>query len=124
MNDHSSWDVVIIGGGFAGLPAGIYLGRSRRRVLVIEWGKSMAVWEPDVQNYLGFPEGISGEDLLAKGRAQALKFGVTLVQDNIRHLSKQDDLFHIEGTKSYRSKRVLLATGLTHLPPDIPGVSD
>ena len=124
MNDRSSWDVVIIGGGFAGLPAGIYLGRSRRRVLVIEWGKSMAVWEPDVQNYLGFPEGISGEDLLAKGRAQALKFGVTLVQDNIRHLSKQDDLFHIEGTKSYRSKRVLLATGLTHLPPDIPGVSD
>ena len=42
---------------------------------------------------LGFSEGISGEDLLAKGRAQALKFGVTLVQDNIRHLSKQDDLF-------------------------------
>jgi len=79
MNDRSSGDVVIIGGGFAGLSAGIYLGRSRRRVLVIEWGKSMAVWEPDVQNYLGFPEGISGEDLLAKGRAQALKPALKVV---------------------------------------------
>ena len=54
-----AFDALVVGGGLAGLSAAIYLGRAMRDTLVIDNGKSMARWEPDVQNYLGFPDGIS-----------------------------------------------------------------
>ncbi|HET9313350.1 MAG TPA: NAD(P)/FAD-dependent oxidoreductase, partial [Nitrospira sp.] len=115
------WDVVIGGGGLAGLSAAIYLGRSQRRVLLVDAGESMARWEPIVDNYLGFPEGLSGEALLDRGRAQVRKFGVPAADDRIRRIRREGDAFLLEGTERYRSERVLLATGLTHLLPEIPG---
>jgi thioredoxin reductase (NADPH) len=118
-------DVMIIGGGLAGLSAAVYLGRSRRQTLLIDSGHSMAVWEPDVQNYLGFPDGISGTALLKRARDQAKRFGAHIIEDEVRAVTKDGDLFRVQGTlKHYESKRVLLATGLTHLPPDIPGVRE
>src|SRR3954471_17934773 len=66
-----NWDVVIIGGGFAGLSAAIYLGRAMRRTLVLDAGESAGQWEPEVQNYFGFPDGISGPELLRRGTDQA-----------------------------------------------------
>ena len=115
------WDVVIVGGGLAGLSAAVYLGRSHRRSLLVDAGESMARWEPVVENYLGFPEGLSGQTLLARGRTQVGKLGVKTVHDRIDRIQKQDDAFLLEGTHAYRGHRVLLATGLTHLLPDIPG---
>ena len=67
-------EVIILGGGLAGLSAAIYLGRSRRETLLIHTNRSMAKWEADVQNYLGFPDGIAGEDLLARGMEQIVRF--------------------------------------------------
>jgi thioredoxin reductase (NADPH) len=85
----------------------------------------MAVWESDVQNYLGFPDGISGPALLEKGRAQATRFGVDIIDDEAKRLAKEEDFFRVEGRAGHcDAKRVLLATGLTHLPPDIPGVRE
>ena len=115
------WDAVIVGGGLAGLSAAVYLGRSRRKVLLVDAGESMARWEPVVENYLGFPEGLSGELLLDRGRAQVKKFGVRMAVDRIVRIRKEGDTFLLEGANRYRSTRVLLATGLTHLLPDIPG---
>ncbi|MGZ4975292.1 MAG: NAD(P)/FAD-dependent oxidoreductase, partial [Limisphaerales bacterium] len=63
-------DVAIVGAGPAGLSAAIYLGRAMRSVLVINTNKSMCRWEPHVENYLGFPDGISGDELLERGRKQ------------------------------------------------------
>src|SRR5689334_9169362 len=63
-------EVIVVGGGIAGLSAAIYLGRAERDVLVIDAGQSMARWEPDVENYLGFPEGIPGEALVRRGTEQ------------------------------------------------------
>jgi thioredoxin reductase (NADPH) len=118
-------DVIIIGGGLAGLSAAIYLGRSQRDTILMESGHSMAVWEPDVQNYLGFPDGIPGSVLLNKGRAQVRRFGVQIVHEEVEDLAKEGDVFRVDGTRcSVYAKRVLLATGLTHLPPDIPGVRE
>jgi thioredoxin reductase (NADPH) len=105
----------------AGLSAAVYLGRSRRRTLLVDAGESMARWEPLVENYLGFPEGLSGQALLDRGRAQVGNFGVTTVHDRIVRVRKHDDAFLIEGSDTYRTARVLLATGLTHLLPDTPG---
>jgi thioredoxin reductase (NADPH) len=115
------WDVVIVGGGLAGLSAAVYLGRSRRRVLLVDAGESMARWEPIVENYLGFPEGLSGQLLLDRGRAQVRKFGVPMIHDRIGRVRREGDAFLLEGADRYQSSRVLLATGLTHVLPDVPG---
>jgi thioredoxin reductase (NADPH) len=85
----------------------------------------MAKWEADVQNYLGFPDGIEGTDLLTRGHAQVARFQVEIIEDEVRMLKKDADTFHLQGQQAnYYTKRVLIATGLTHLPPDIPGVKD
>jgi thioredoxin reductase (NADPH) len=120
-----AWEVVVIGGGLAGLSAGIYLGRALRRTLIIDAGRSLARWEPEVQNYLGFPAGIDGTQLLEKGREQALRYGVRFVADAILQAGAQNGSFLLQGNKgSYSARRLLLATGLYHLPPEIPGVNE
>ena len=81
----------------------------------------MARWEPRVENYLGFPEGLSGQTLLELGRVHVRKFGVQTVHERINRIQRIDEGFLLEGAGKYRSRRVLLATGLTHLLPDIPG---
>jgi thioredoxin reductase (NADPH) len=88
---------------------------------LIDAEESMARWEPIVENYLGFPEGLSGETLLDLGRAQVRKFGVQTVHDTITRIRRDGEEFLLEGAAVHRSRRVLLATGLTHLLPDIPG---
>ena len=114
-------EVIVIGGGLAGLSAAIYLGRSRRHTLLIHSGRSMAKWEGDVHNYLGFPDGIDGNELLARGMTHLSHFQVEVVEDEIQSLSKESDFFQLCGrTQRYHATRVLLATGLTHLPPEIP----
>jgi thioredoxin reductase (NADPH) len=118
-------DALIVGGGLAGLSAAIYLGRAMRDTLVIDSGKSMARWEPDVQNYLGFPEGISGEELIRKGREQAQRFEAEFVEDEAMEATRHGEAFVLRGKKStYRGKKLLLATGIFHIPPDLHGVTD
>jgi thioredoxin reductase (NADPH) len=116
-------EVIIVGGGIAGLSAAIYLGRAERDVLVIDAGKSMARWEPHVENFFGFPEGIDGGDLLERGRQQARASGARFSNDEIVKGGLRKDGFVLRGRgRVYRSKRVLLATGAFHIPPEIDGV--
>lgn len=126
MQEAQPRDVLIIGGGMAGLSAAIYLGRGRRNTLLAHSDHSMAKWEADVQNYLGFPDGVDGAALLRLGQEQAKRFEVDLVEDEICSLTwSQEGVFHARGLEThYTAKRVLLATGLTHIPPDIPGVRE
>lgn len=126
MSTIEQQEVLIIGGGLAGLSAAVYLGRSRRKTLLVHSNHSMAKWETDVQNYLGFPEGIDGNELLRRGQAQVRRFEVGMVEDEILSLQKATDgTFRAQGgAQEYLAKRVLIATGLTHLPPDIPGVKE
>jgi len=125
MSSEQASEVIIIGGGLAGLSAAIYLGRSRRETLLIHTNRSMAKWEADVQNYLGFPQRIDGEDLLVRGMQQVVRFDVAVIEDDIRSLHHDGDTFWLSGAGTvYRARRVLLATGLTHLPSEIPGVKE
>jgi thioredoxin reductase (NADPH) len=83
----------------------------------------MARWEPDVQNYLGFPSGIDGEELLRRGRRQARRYGVCFSNERVLQAIRHDRHFTIKGERtSCTARRLLLATGIFHIPPDIPGV--
>ncbi len=125
MTDQKPREVIVIGGGLAGLSAAIYLGRSRRDAMLIHSDRSMAKWEGDVQNYLGFPDGIAGPAILERGRRQVKRFGVEILADEVQALRKDEEIFHVIGkAQSYSAKRVLVATGLTHLPPEIAGVRE
>src|SRR6478609_1491031 len=86
-------EVIVVGGGIAGLSAAIYLGRAQRDVLVIDSGHSMAKWEPVVQNYLGFPNGVGGEELLKNGRTQARRYDAHFVHDEITTVSARKSSF-------------------------------
>jgi thioredoxin reductase (NADPH) len=116
--------IIVVGGGLAGLSASIYLGRALRDTLVIDNRKSMARWEPDVENYLGFPDGIAGKKLLRHGRRQARNYHVRFQVDKITSARRLGGgAFTLQGeAASYRCERLLLATGIYHIPPDIRGV--
>ncbi|MFN2476251.1 MAG: NAD(P)/FAD-dependent oxidoreductase [Chthoniobacterales bacterium] len=125
FEDPSIREVIIVGAGIAGLSAAIYLGRSQRDTLVVDSGHSMAKWEPVVGNYLGFPDGVSGDELLALGRRQAEQHDVCFEEDEIQHIKADGTGFVLKGKRqSYRAKRLLLTTGIFHLPPEIPGVKE
>ena len=113
--------VIVIGGGLAGLSAAIYLSRAKRDVLVVDDGRSMARWEPDVQNYLGFPDGISGRVLLERARQQAERYGTRFAQDHIISARAPTSRFTLRGRlRSYTCSRLLIATGIFHIPPALP----
>src|SRR3954469_9974023 len=92
-------EVIVIGGGIAGLSAAIYLGRAQRDALVIDSGHSMAKWEPIVENYLGFPKGVSGEELLKNGSVQAGKHAVEFARDEVRKVSRRRGVFVLRGRR-------------------------
>lgn len=118
-------EVIVVGGGIAGLSAAIYLGRAERDVLVIDTGKSMARWEPHVENYLGFPESIAGDELLKRGRQQARASGARFAADEIMKTNAKKEVFVFRGRdRMYQSRRVLLATGAFHVPPELEGVPE
>jgi thioredoxin reductase (NADPH) len=125
VRDDSVREVIVIGGGLAGVSAAIYLGRAQRDTLVIDSGHSMAKWEPKVENYLGFPNGVDGADLLKFGREQAEHHDVEFADDEIVSVKNEKHVFLCKGkNRKYRAQRLLIATGIFHIPPKIPGVRE
>jgi thioredoxin reductase (NADPH) len=116
-------EVLVIGAGPAGLTAATYLGRFRRRTLVIDAGEPRACWIPLSHNMPGFPSGVSGADILKRMREQAEEFGAVIEPGRVEHLAHDGDGFvaHVQG-REIRARAVLLATGVVDHHPDLPGV--
>jgi thioredoxin reductase (NADPH) len=107
-------DCVVIGAGPGGLTAAIYLARYLRDVLVLDDGRSRALWIPRSHNCPGYPEGIPGPDLLDRLRQQAERYRVPLRQERVDSLRGSDDGSYTLrcGSGIVDAKCVLLATGV------------
>ncbi|WP_071461467.1 NAD(P)/FAD-dependent oxidoreductase [Bacillus massilinigeriensis] len=114
------YDTVIVGGGIAGLQAAIQLGRYQYKVLVIDDGDGRSAICHNYHNILGYPNGISGPELLRLGREQAGVLGVEFVEDTAVSVEKRESDFVIETKEGqrYECRRLLLATGvMDRIPP-------
>ena len=121
---NTAFDVAIVGGGPAGLSASIFLARFLHSVVVIDSGDPRN-WETrGINAFLGLPS-ITPADLRAKGRDEARKYGVKLVDDCVQSVAKaSDDRFALtlDSGGDYNARRLLLAIGLKDVWPDIPGL--
>ncbi|GGN00738.1 thioredoxin reductase [Thermus composti] len=119
-----AYDVVIVGGGPAGLTAGIYTGRAQLKTVIVEKGLpgGQIAQTEEVENYPGFPEGISGAELAARMVQQAEKFGVRIVMDEVQGLERLEEGFLVRGfERNYRTRAVILATGANPRKLGVPG---
>jgi len=118
-------EAVIIGGGPAGLTAGLYLMRAGIDALLLEkailGGAVINTWQ--IENYPGFPEGISGKDLMERFSAHAKAFNLKIKEfASVEEVSLKDRLFTVKTEKNiYESKGIIIATGTQSIKLGIPG---
>ncbi|HWI84111.1 NAD(P)/FAD-dependent oxidoreductase [Ramlibacter sp.] len=118
-------DCLVIGGGAAGLTAAVYLGRYRRRAVLIDDGGSRIARIPKARNVIGFPDGIAGPELLERMRLHAGRYGTTLELGRVERLERTaGGRFEARaGSRRLEARTVLLATGATDIEPEIPGLA-
>lgn len=107
------YDVIIIGGGPAGLTAGLYTGRSRLSTLIIEReGKGSLYMAHQVDNYPGFPEGITGVELNRRMREQTKRFGVEFVEGTLLGFDPYEAIKVVKtDAGNFKGKNIIVATG-------------
>ena len=117
-------DLVIIGGGIAGLSAAQYGARSNLNTLVIEemapGGQALLI--ADLENYPGFPEPVNGFQFSMDMQKQAQKFGAEFMTATVKGISREKNTFTVETSKeTVKAKTVIIATGAKHRHLEIPG---
>ncbi|MDQ0287530.1 thioredoxin reductase (NADPH) [Desulfofundulus luciae] len=108
------YDVAIIGGGPAGLTAGIYAARAKLKSLLIERGMTggLAATTEFIENYPGFSEGIGGPELMSRMEAQARRFGLEILNSNVEALKKENLNFAVKTEDTeIMARTVIVATG-------------
>jgi thioredoxin reductase len=115
-------DVVVVGGGAAGLSAALVLGRARRRVAVVDAGSPRNAPASHMQGFLS-RDGLSPSELLAIGREEVARYGVEVLADRVDAV-EHGFVIHLAGGRTLEARRVLLATGVGDRLPDIPGVRE
>ncbi len=122
--------VVIIGSGPAGFTAGVYASRANLEPVLYEGffsgpagGQLMTT--TDVENYPGFPKGISGPELVKEFRAQAQRFGTTILTEDVESVDLQKYPFVVKGKNSeHEAESIIIATGAMAKRLDIPGTRE
>lgn len=124
----TTYDVIIIGSGPAGYCCALYSSRANRKVLLFEGSMDDGLYPggqltitSDIENYLGFPEGINGFDLTEKFKEQAKKFGTETIQKTVTKIDFNSYPYTIfVNEKSYTTNSIVIATGATAKRLGIP----
>jgi thioredoxin reductase len=124
MNE-ANYDVIIVGGGAAGLSAALMLVRARRRVLVVDARAPRNAKAGHMHGYLS-RDGMPPLELLERGRDEVLSYGGVVVTDYVEKAERGEDGFHVTLASGCDAtgRQLLVATGLTDVLPDVPGVAE
>jgi thioredoxin reductase len=116
-------DAIIVGGGPAGLSCALVLGRCRRRAVVIDAGKPRN--RRAVSSHGLFTrDGMPPAELLAIGREEIARYDIPVVDDAVTRIERSGELWRVETAThdAFTSRRIVLATGMTDVLPDVPGI--
>ena len=122
--EYAEYDVVIVGAGPAGLAAAVYGASEGLRVIAVEREApgGQAGTSSRIENYLGFPSGVSGDDLSSKALNQARRLGAEiLVTRAITRVDAEARHVHLDGGDVIRARTIILACGVTWRQLEIPG---
>lgn len=119
-------DCIIIGAGPAGMTAALYLRRFHRDIVVLDAGNSRARWIPRSHNCPGFPDGVTGDELLARLREQAMDYDTPVTRARAEGLEIVEGGFRVTDTSDchYHARTALLATGIVDVLPHQPWIED
>ncbi|MGQ4382525.1 NAD(P)/FAD-dependent oxidoreductase [Streptomyces sp. SAS_270] len=119
------YEVVVVGGGAAGLSAALVLGRARRHTLVVDAGEPRNAPAAHMQGYLS-RDGMPPAAFLALGREEIARYGVELVRDRAAEVTRTGDGFTVllASGRTVRARRLVVATGLRDELPTVPGVAE
>jgi thioredoxin reductase (NADPH) len=117
------YDVIIIGGGPAGLTAGLYASRAGLRSLLLERGMlgGQMVNAALVENYPGFPDGIAGSDLGSLMHQQASKYGLELTTAEVTGITEGRHYIVATTGDSFEAAAIIIATGSEYRKLEVPG---
>ncbi|MGW3861800.1 NAD(P)/FAD-dependent oxidoreductase [Streptomyces sp. NPDC005047] len=119
-----TYDVVVVGGGAAGLSAALVLGRSRLRTLVVDAGEPRNTPSDHMQGYLT-RDGMPPAEFLALGREEVAGYGVELLRDRAVDVARDGDFaVRLAGGDTVRARRLIVTTGLRDELPAVPGVAE
>lgn len=130
--DMNEFDVVVVGGGAAGLSAALVLTRARRQVAVVDAGQPRNAPAAHMQGFLG-SDGLPPTELLAAGRAEVAGYGGHLLPGTVTGITVQAPSgaaarrsleVTLSGGRTLRTRRVLVTTGLRDELPDLPGIRE
>ena len=121
MQQHS-YDVVIVGGGAAGLSAALVLGRARRRVAVVDAGEPRNAPAAHMQGFLS-RDGMPPSDFLEIGREEVTGYGVEIIDGTVTQI-EPGFLVHLASGEALAARRILLTTGVDDDLPRIAGVHE
>lgn len=119
------WDVIVVGGGVAGLSTALTLGRARRRVLVVDAGEPRNRFAAHMHGVLGH-EGIDPAELLRRGREEAGAYDVRIRPGTVEHVEDADGglTLTLTGGDAVFARALVVASGLADELPDIPGLAE